>query len=277
VKVDRDEVCLEYTKSICPVYKTVVDAEVSVRDKPGDHAQALPRTRPVRGARLLGRRALPGAAALHQAGHDPARVPDQGRRRLPLDCGLCPEHKQHAWLGIIEVNSGCNLDRPICFADSGHHPGGCSLTLEQVDFMFDRFVAAEGSPEVVQFSGGEPTIHPQILDFIELAGTKGIRVVMLNTNGIRIARDARFARALGCLNPHVYLQFDGFELETHLTIRGKDLRSDKQCALDRCADGPVAPADTVGVEPQQVGLRQVLEESGLENRDHAHRAGGGER
>jgi uncharacterized radical SAM superfamily Fe-S cluster-containing enzyme len=26
--------------------------------------------------------------------------------------------------------------------------------------MLDRFVAAEGSPEVVQFSGGEPTIHP---------------------------------------------------------------------------------------------------------------------
>src|SRR5262249_34376467 len=31
-KVDRDEVFLEYTKSICPVCKTVVDAEVNVRD-----------------------------------------------------------------------------------------------------------------------------------------------------------------------------------------------------------------------------------------------------
>jgi uncharacterized radical SAM superfamily Fe-S cluster-containing enzyme len=105
----------------------------------------------------------------------------------PLDCGLCPEHKQHTCLGIIEVNTDCNLDCPICFADSGHQPDGYSLTLEQVEFMLDRFVAAEGSPEVVQFSGGEPTIHPQILDFIELAGTKGIRVVMLNTNGIRKA------------------------------------------------------------------------------------------
>ena len=38
----------------------------------------------------------------------------------PSDCGLCPEHKQHACLGIIEVNTGCNLDCPICFADSGH-------------------------------------------------------------------------------------------------------------------------------------------------------------
>jgi uncharacterized radical SAM superfamily Fe-S cluster-containing enzyme len=46
---------------------------------------------------------------------------------------------------------------------------------------------------VVQFSGGEPTIHPQILEMIALAQAKGIRSVMLNTNGIRLARDRRFA------------------------------------------------------------------------------------
>ena len=31
----------------------------------------------------------------------------------PLDCGLCPEHKQHTCVGLIEVNSYCNLDCPI--------------------------------------------------------------------------------------------------------------------------------------------------------------------
>jgi len=31
-KADRDEVFLELTKSICPVYKRVIDAEVNVRD-----------------------------------------------------------------------------------------------------------------------------------------------------------------------------------------------------------------------------------------------------
>src|SRR5262249_28721108 len=154
----------------------------------------------------------------------------------PLDCGLCPEHKQHACLGIIEVNSGCNLDCPVCFADSGHQPDGYQLTLGQAESMLDRFGAAEGSPEVVQFSGGEPTIHPQILDFIALAKAKGIRVVMLNTNGIRIARDRRFAGELGRLKPHIYLQFDGFDLATHLTLRGKDLPADKQRALERCAE-----------------------------------------
>jgi 7,8-dihydro-6-hydroxymethylpterin dimethyltransferase len=235
-KVDRDEVFLEYTKSICPVCKTVIDAEVNVRDN-----RVILRKR----CREHGvfEALVYSDAELYlaqQRFNKPGTIPLEFQTDVvegcPLDCGMCPEHKQHACLGIIEVNTGCNLDCPICFADSGHQPDGYSLTLEQVEFMLDRFVAAEGSPEVLQFSGGEPTIHPQIVDFIELAGAKGIRVVMLNTNGIRIARDSRFARHLGRLKPHIYLQFDGFELDTHLTLRGKDLRADKERALERCAD-----------------------------------------
>ncbi len=69
------------------------------------------------------------------------------------------------------MNSACNLDCPLCFADSGTHLArtGFQLTYEQVDTMLDTFVAAEGDPEVVRFSGGEPTLHPQLLDFIALA------------------------------------------------------------------------------------------------------------
>ena len=91
---------------------------------------------------------------------------------------MCPDHKQHTCLALIEVNTACNLDCPICFADSGHQPDGYSLTKEQVAFMIDRYVAAEGEPEVLQFSGGEPTIHPEIITFIELAKERGVRAVM---------------------------------------------------------------------------------------------------
>src|SRR5262249_4174880 len=235
-KVDREEVFLEYTKSICPICKAVIDAEVNARDN-----RVILRKR-CREHGLFEALVYSDAQLYlaQQRFNKPGTIPLEFQTEVadgcPLDCGMCPEHKQHACLGIIEVNTGCNLDCPICFADSGHQPDGYALTLEQVEFMLDRFVAAEGSPEVVQFSGGEPTIHPQILDFIALANAKGIRVVMLNTNGIRIARDRRFARELGRLKPHVYLQLDGFGLETHLTIRGKDLRAEKQRALERCAE-----------------------------------------
>jgi uncharacterized radical SAM superfamily Fe-S cluster-containing enzyme len=102
--------------------------------------------------------------------------------------------------------------------------------------MLDRFVAAEGEPEVVQFSGGEPTIHPQLVEFVEMAKERGIRFVMVNTNGIRLARDRRFAESLAGAGPHIYLQFDGFEPATHLALRGRDLRADKERALERCAE-----------------------------------------
>ena len=142
----------------------------------------------------------------------------------------------------IEVNSACNLDCPLCFADSGTHlaRSGFQLTYDQVNAMLDTFVAAEGDPEVVQFSGGEPTLHPQLLDFIALAQRKGISYVMVNTNGIRIARDDELLAGIARLRPHIYLQFDGFDERTNDLLRGRpDLLETKLRALDRLADADV--------------------------------------
>ena len=86
------------------------------------------------------------------------------------------------------------------------------------------------------FSGGEPSIHPQILEFCAMARDKGVRTVVLNTNGIRLAHDRSFAPALAELDVRIYLQFDGLDEATHLALRGRDLRNAKAQALDRCAD-----------------------------------------
>jgi uncharacterized radical SAM superfamily Fe-S cluster-containing enzyme len=80
--------------------------------------------------------------------------------------------------------------------------------------MLDRLLELEGEPEVVQFSVGEPTIHPDILDMVRVAKARGIPNVMINTNGVRIARDDRFLEGLAELRPTIYLQFDGQERET---------------------------------------------------------------
>jgi tetraether lipid synthase len=177
----------------------------------------------------------------------------------PRDCGICPAHAQHTCLGVIEVNTACNLDCPVCFAESGTGPRGhgFSLTLEQVEVMLDAFVEAEGEPEAVQLSGGEPSIHPEILAMLAAAKARGIPLVMLNTNGIRLARDPRFAPALAEIGVHVYLQFDGFDDATHLAIRGRRLQEIKQQALDRCARAGVgvslAAAVERGVNEHEVG------------------------
>lgn len=240
-KRDRDEVFVEYTKSICPVCKVVVDAQVNLRagkvylrKRCREHGEFE--------ALVYGdAQAYLGSARFNKPGTIPLEFQTEVRDGCPSDCGLCPEHKQHACLGIIEVNTNCNLDCPICFADSGHQPDGYSITPQQCDLMLDTFVAAEGEPEVVMFSGGEPTIHRHILDFIDAAQARPIKIVNLNTNGIRLATDRRFVAALAERNGrdgkpvNIYLQFDGFDERTHREIRGRDLRESKRRALDNCA------------------------------------------
>jgi len=138
----------------------------------------------------------------------------------PYDCGLCPDHQQHTCVGIIEITNACNLRCPTCFASSEGHD---FLDVETVNFMLDQFVKYEGNPEVVHFSGGEPTIHPKIFDMIKLAKEKNIKYVLINTNGVRISKDEEFTKKLAELDPVIYLQFDGFKKETYEKLRGEDL------------------------------------------------------
>ncbi len=235
-RLDRDEIFLEFTKSICPVCKRVIDAEVNIR---GGKVFLRKRCSDHGGFEAL----VYGDAQMYMDSlrfNKPGTLPLETQTEVvdgcPLDCGLCPEHKQHACVGIIEVNSNCNLDCPICFADSGHLPDGFSLTAEQVEAGIDAFVRAEGEPEVLMLSGGEPSIHPQILDFIAMAREKGVRHVVLNTNGIRLAKDRAFSPALAEQRTAIYLQFDGLREETHRVIRGRDLREVKIKALEHCEE-----------------------------------------
>jgi len=238
---ERDEVFVELTRSICPVCKKTVDAEVNIRDNKVYLRKRCADHGPFEALVYGDAQMYMDAARFNKPGTFPLTTQTESINGCPQDCGLCPEHKQHACLGLIEVNTGCNLDCPICFADSGHQPDGYSITVEQFATMLDAFVAAEGEPEVIMFSGGEPTIHRNLLDFVDLAEQRPIKAVTINTNGIRLASDRRFAAELGRRNVPgrpvtIYLQFDGLQAATHTSIRGRDLRDIKQRALDNCAE-----------------------------------------
>jgi len=150
----------------------------------------------------------------------------------PYDCGLCPDHEQHSCLALIEVNDVCNLTCPVCFA--GSSPAHTNQrTLAEIEFMLDTLVESEREPDLVQISGGEPTIHPQIMEILKLAKSKPVRHIMINTNGIRIARDKEFAKQLAELRPgfEVYLQFDSMRRAALENLRGADLRRIREQAL----------------------------------------------
>jgi tetraether lipid synthase len=150
----------------------------------------------------------------------------------PYDCGLCPDHMQHSCLSIVEINEACNLACPICYAESGPHRTA-HRTLDEVRRMLDAIVANEGEPDVVQISGGEPTLHPELFAILDEAYARPIRHVMLNTNGVRIARDTEFVAELARRYPRleIYLQFDSLEAAPLRALRGGDLREVRAAAL----------------------------------------------
>lgn len=150
----------------------------------------------------------------------------------PYDCGLCVDHEQHSCLSVVEVTDRCNLTCPTCYAMSSPHYGS-HRTLEEIEAMFDLIVKNEGEPDVVQISGGEPTIHPQFFQILDIAKTKPFKHLMLNTNGIRIANDPGFAEKLATYAPEfeIYLQFDSFKKEVLEDFRGKDVSDIRMKAL----------------------------------------------
>ena len=105
-------------------------------------------------------------------------------------------------------------------------------------------------------SGGEPTIHPDILEIVSMARAKGIPYVTINTNGLRL-QDEEFARELAKHGPYIYLQFDGFDAATHVGLRGVDLVAAKERAIANChaagLDVILVPTVYRGVNDHEVG------------------------
>jgi uncharacterized radical SAM superfamily Fe-S cluster-containing enzyme len=151
----------------------------------------------------------------------------------PYDCGLCTDHEQHSCLTLLEITDSCNLRCPVCYAASGperltHRP------LALIDKMLDAIVRNEGKPDVVQISGGEPTLHPQFFEIVALAKARPIRHLMVNTNGVRLAQDEEFVKRLSEIEDfEVYLQFDSFERDALMALRGADLRGVRERALEQ--------------------------------------------
>jgi 7,8-dihydro-6-hydroxymethylpterin dimethyltransferase len=159
----------------------------------------------------------------------------QNTNHCPYDCGLCSDHKQKTCTAIIEVTHQCDLHCPVCFAaskvEAEQEPDLNQIT-EILEMVKDR---TGNCP--IQLSGGEPTFRNDLPQIIQRARAKGFDHIQVNTNGIRLARDATYARALKDAGiTTVYLQFDGLTNTIYRAIRGADLLQVKQKAIEQCAE-----------------------------------------
>ena len=89
---DRPEVFLEYTKSICPVCKVVIDAEVSVRDNKVILSKRCRDHGPFEALVYSDAEMYMEQLRFNKPGTLPLEFQTEVVDGCPLDCGLCPDH-----------------------------------------------------------------------------------------------------------------------------------------------------------------------------------------
>src|SRR3954447_8863554 len=219
----RDYTYLGTTRSLCPHCRRLVDAKIIVRDNRVYFRKRCPEHGLVEDF-VCSDVAYYERHEFDQPARKPRRYCVAPDRACPYDCGLCTEHEQHTCIALIEVTSSCNLKCPLCFAESG--PGSNFIDFATYTRMVDRYVELEGIADVLQLSGGEPTLHPDIVRMVRYAYEQPIQAVMINTNGIRLAHDPSLVEQLATMRDRleIYLQFDGLQEQTYERLRGEELR-----------------------------------------------------
>jgi len=187
---------------------------------------------------------------------DGSNVGTLGRNAEPGDA-LGVMEKLSTCLALIEIVNSCNLSCPTCYADS---PPGVAqkvdaVPLDDLKRRIQGVIDRKGGIEILQLSGGEPTLHPQFFELLRwLHANPGIDCVLLNTNGVRIAHDDAFAAGLAQTFRYgkfqLYLQFDGVQEAAQKNLRGADLRATRERCLECCREMnlPVTLAMTVTPE-----------------------------
>jgi len=253
----RDAIFLETTRSLCSTCLAVIDAKILMRNSQiilrkwcRDHGFEEVLIHSDADWYLR-------AAKYNRPGDLPLRFSTKVKDGCPFDCGLCPEHEQHLCLGLIDITNACNIQCPTCYADSR---GTDYLTLAQVQKALDTYFTIEGQGGVIQYSGGEPTIHPQFIEILKLGIQAPLDSLMVNTNGIAFADNPDLVKQIKDISDdklEIYLQFDGFSDEVYQKLRGAKLYRKKMQALENLLkyEIPVNFASTIkrNVNEDQIG------------------------
>ena len=176
----------------------------------------------------------------------------------PDQCGLCSLHTSHTVLANVDLTNRCNLTCPVCFANANaagylYEPDLAGIRRMLEALRNERPVAGR----VVQFSGGEPTIHPNFLEAISMARDMGFSHIQVATNGLMF-NNLDFAMAAKEAGLHtLYLQFDGVTDDVYLRTRGEALMEKKVRCIENVRQTGMkicfVPTIVKGVNDHQIG------------------------
>lgn len=173
--------------------------------------------------------------------------------------GLGEMQTQHTCILLEDITESCNLRCPTCFTDSSPALSGVVPITEILSNVDQRLARENGRLDVLMLSGGEPTLHPNFAELMRELADRPITRILINTNGIRVARDDEL---LDLLTEHrmraeLYLQYDGLSAESSRHHRGADIRRFKTLALQRLAEREIfstlVMTAALGVNDTEIG------------------------
>lgn len=185
----------------------------------------------------------------------PARVSKPVEKGCPFDCGACASHQQRVVMPVIPITSACNLDCPICYTVN-KNDSAYRTTKAELAAILEHLVADHPELDIINFTGGEPTLHPELPEFLEMCRDAGIRRLTVSTNGIKLL-DEKYVERLAAVNARIVLSLDTFKDETDLVLLGAKTVKTKLKVLDLLEKHDVAttilPAVATGLNDSEVG------------------------
>lgn len=227
---EREDTYITTVRGMCRTCRKIVPARVALRSDGvwqtalcPDHTNASAKIAGDAAAWFDARKNMPRDQAPLLGAHPP-------KAGCPHDCGPCTWHASPCQLPVVSITNQCELRCPICFTWNRTHPVW-HMPLEEMRQIAQSLVTATGGVDLIDLTGGEPTLHPNLLALIDACRIPGIGRVVLNSNGLRLSQDPALCQELAQRDVCVVLSYHAHDRESSLKIHGADLRSVKQAAL----------------------------------------------
>lgn len=205
---------IEQTKTVCPECKLIIDGtiykdgdNVMIRKNCPEHGWTVEKYWEDYDMYMKMRR-----YNYYGRGFDnPNYITETKGANCPFDCGMCERHKSHTGLANVVVTNRCHLSCWYCFFYAKEGESIYEPSLAELNKIFLNLRSQKPIPaNALQITGGEPTMHPKIVEIVELAKKAGFDQIQLNTTGINLANNPELAMKLRYAGVStLYMSYDG--------------------------------------------------------------------
>ena len=187
----------------------------------------------------------------------PPRAKRPVEHGCPFDCGPCPSHAQRIRMPVVTITSACDLDCPMCYVHNKNEDAYFMSRAEFGGVLEHLLEASGGDVDLINLTGGEPTLHPELPELVEMCRAAGIHRVSVCSHGLGLLRNDALLERLASLGTRIALSFDTFDAATDKRLNGTRSVEQKLEVLrrfDRAGlDTTLIPVVTRGYNDHEIG------------------------